>query len=269
MIEFLIGLFFGLGTIQPAVGEEQPNSNAVENITFPMPESSDEQNYLETPGEQTYQVFLDPLYRTRLFAEVNVPIEKIYKRMGDSFNKGEKLIDFQKNVFEGAYWKAKAALSKAETAYEGKKQLFNDGILSLFELKEAESDVAAAKSDLAVAKKNLESSTIRAPYKGKVVTLYIEEHELPQTGKELIEIVDDEILLAKLLLPSNLLGKLHNGQIINIHVRETNMDVPAKITRISPVIDPSSSTIKVEAEIDNSQGKLSAGMIGTLSIPNK
>lgn len=221
----------------------------------------------ETDEGTTYQVFLDPLYRTRLYAEINVPIRKIYKRMGDSFEEGDTLLIFDNKVFEGAHLKAQAALVKAQTEFEGKSKLYHQDITSLFELKEAEANVATAKADLLAAEKNLNSSVIKAPYKGKVVSLSIEEHELPQQGKELIEIVDDEKLIAKLLLPSMLLTQLKKGQKLTIHIKETGEDTTAEITRISPVIDPTSSTIKIEAEIDNREGKLNAGMIGTIQIP--
>lgn len=228
--------------------------------TVPTPLSHDE--------KEIYQVFLDPRHRTRLYAEVNTPVTKIYKRMGDTFKKGDPLIEFDKRVYEGVLLKAEAVVGKTETEYQAKKQLYDDNIASFFDLKDAEAEAAAAKADLILAKKNLDASVVKAPYDGKVVNLNIEEHELPTQDKELIEIIDDQVLLAKLLLPSILLPKIHKGESTPIWIREINDTVEGKIIRISPVIDPSSSTVKVEAEIDNSNGRLNAGMTGTVTIPN-
>lgn len=269
MIELILGFIIGLsnvGSPDPADSNTNPIQE-IKSLEQPTDLEEPQSDISPTSDKEVYQVFLDPLYRTRLYAEINIPIAKIYKRMGDSFNKGDKLLEFDNRVFQGAFWKAKATLEKAETEYEGKLKLYHDNITSLFELKEAEANVASAKADLITAQKNLDSSIIKAPYKGKVVMLYIEEHELPQQGKELIEIVDTEVLIAKLLLPSLLLTRLQKGQELTLHIKETGADVNAKITRISPVIDPSSSTIKVEAEIENSDNKLSAGMTGTVRIP--
>lgn len=264
MNELITSLMLALASVSSPVDEENLNYTEMESKIPEENAEVPEENSEE--GGDTYQVFLDPLYRTRLYAEINVPIIKIYKRMGDSFDQDDVLLVFDNRVFEGAHLKAEAALVKAQTELEGKSKLYQDDITSLFELKEAEANVATAKADLLAAKKNLDASIIKAPYKGKVVTLYIEEHELPQQGKELIEIVDDEKLIAKLLLPSRLLPKLKKGQKLTIHIKETGEDATAEITRISPVIDPTSSTIKIEAEIDNSEGNLHAGMIGTIRI---
>ncbi len=213
-----------------------------------------------------YRVVLDPLYRTLLYAEVNRPVERIYFRMGDSFQKGDILIQLDSIVFQANRLKAEAMLEKARTEYAAKQQLFRDNVASLFELKEAQAAVADAEAELALANNNLDASMIKAPYDGKVVDLSIEEHELPKNGSELIEIVNDHILLARLLIPSNLLRQIHIGDPLVITIHETGERVIGYISRIGAVIDPSSSTIKIEAQIDNRSGQWRAGMTGSAEL---
>lgn len=224
------------------------------------------QNEFGAFPEEMYQVIIDPLHRTLLSAQIQSPVEKIYKHMGDTFEKGDILIQLNDTVYQNNVKKAEAALNKAQVELDGKKQLFHDNVASLFELKEAEANVATAKADLSVAERDLNATTIKAPYDGKVVTLNIEEHELPQTGKDLIEVVYDKTLLAKLLLPSSMLKDLKVGLPFTIDVNETKQRIQAKILRIGSVLDPSSSTIKIEAEIDNKDGKLKAGMTGKVNF---
>jgi RND family efflux transporter MFP subunit len=158
--------------------------------------------------------------------------------------------------------KAQAALEKARVELDAKKQLFHDNVASLFELKEGEANVATAKADLALAKRNLEGTSVLAPYDGKVIAVSIEEFETPQLGKPLMETVDDEVLIARFLVPSYLLPRLSLGLPFNVVIRETGEKIPVKISRIGSVIDPSSGTVKIEADIDNRHNKLRAGMTG-------
>ncbi len=213
--------------------------------------------------ESDYQVIIDPKHRTVLSAEIQSPVSGIYKHMGDSFKKGDILIQLNDIVYQSNIKKAKAVLNRAKVELEAKKQLFQDNVASLFELKEAEANVAIAEAELAIASRDLQSTRVEAPYDGKVVTLGIEEYELPQPGTELIEIVYDKILTAKLLVSIDMLEKLKVGQYFTIHLPTADRTITAKIARISSVIDPSSSTFKIEAEIDNSDQKLWAGMKGT------
>lgn len=215
------------------------------------------------PENQGFLVILEPFRRTLLFAEVSSPVEKINKRMGDSFKQGEVLIKLEDVVFKSNYEKAKGLLIKHQAALEAKKELYQDRIASLFELREAEADLATARADLSLARKNLKASVIKAPYDGKVVELSIEEHELPRPGKELIETVADHILLARFLIPSSELKNIYIDKPIYITLVNYDKEIVAKVFRIGSVIDPSSSLIKVEAMIDNKDGNLRTGMTGT------
>jgi multidrug efflux system membrane fusion protein len=220
------------------------------------------------PQEQTklFRVILDPYYRTQLSAEVEFPVSKINFRMGDSFNEGDILILQDPTVLEANRLKAEAILARAKTEFSAKEQLYREKIASLFELKEAEANVASAYADVILANKNLRATSIKAPYSGKVVELAVEEHELPQPGKKIVEIIDDSILRARLLLPSSYYTKVKVGDPISIKIRETGETVTGKITRVGSVIDPSSSTFKAEAEIDNSDDKLRVGMTGLTQL---
>jgi len=213
--------------------------------------------------DETFQVTIDPRHRTLLSAELRSPVVKINKRLGEGFKKGETLIQLDDTVYQSNLKKAQAVLDRAQVELVGKKELYDDNVVSLFELKEAEANVAIAEADIAIAKRDLDATVINAPYDGKVVTVSIEEYELPQAGEDLIEIVDDKTLLAKLLVPASLLDTIKIGSPLTIQLHQVNDAITAKILRIGSVIDPSSATVKIEAKIDNSDGKLWAGMTGT------
>lgn len=229
----------------------------------PPPPLSEQYQAVPERRQPAFRVVLEPLHRTSLSAQVETPVTKITKRMGESFNEGDLLIQLDDSVFKAELNRANSGLVKAQTELDSKQRLFNDHVASVFEIKEAEANVAIAEAEVAKAKKNLEATKIIAPYKGKVVSLNIEEFELGQVGKVMIELVEDQKLLANLLIPSSFLPKIALGQAITITIKETGEPIIAKVTRIGAVIDPSSSTLKIEAEIDNREGKLKAGMSGT------
>ena len=195
-------------------------------------------------------------------AEVVSQVVKINKKMGQTFKKGELLIKLNDVLFLSNVKKAEASLEKAKVELDAKKQLFKDNVASLFELKEGEANVATAKADLALAKRNYQATDILAPYDGKVISVNIEEYETPQLGKSLIDVVDDNVLIARFLVPSSFLPKIKEGTPFVIQLKETGEKIPVKISRIGSVIDPSSGTVKIEADIDNSKGKIRTGMTG-------
>jgi RND family efflux transporter MFP subunit len=212
------------------------------------------------------RVVLDPNQRTVLSAEISSPIVKITKKMGESFEVNDLLIQLENTITEAYYEENIANLNRAEAQHETRKQLFLDGASSLIELKEAEADLAKARADLVLSKYNFEACTVTAPYKGKVIALAYDQFELTEKGKPLIEIIDDTTLIVKFIVKSDQLDKLYVGKSLDIIVLETNTVEKGTIIRVNAMIDPLSSTIKVEAEIDNSDAHLKAGMIGVTTL---
>jgi len=222
---------------------------------------------MKAEAQVSYRVVLDPRHQTKLYPEIlNMPVRKVHKKMGESFEKGDILIELEDGVLKTNYQRAEAEVARTMTQLDAIKKLHEDKISSNYELRNAESEYKKSVAELAMAMKNLEATKIKAPYKGKVEDVYIEEYELPKEEHELIELVDDQVLIARLLVTSDLLPKLYEGKPIVIAVQEIGENVEAKIKRIGAMIDPSSSTIKIEAEIDNRDGRLKAGMIGRVTI---
>lgn len=221
---------------------------------------------IAAPRTLSYSVVLEPMYLTVVYAEVTSPILKIHKRMGESFEENEILIELDNRIFEGNYAKATAAVTRFESELEAKQALFKDDAMSRFELDQSIADLAGAIADQIIAKKGLEGTTIKAPYRGKVVKLALKEFELAQQGKELITLVDDDVLFAKFLAPSALVTCIKTGMPVEIDIKESGDRIKASISRIAPVIDPSSSTLMVEAKIDNKDHKWWGGMTGMIRI---
>lgn len=214
----------------------------------------------------SFRITFEPLYRAKLSAQINVPAKRIYFRMGEHFDKDQVLIQLDDVYYRASFEKAKAELERSEALLETKKNLYRENIASYLELMAAEAEVAKAKAELTSAIKILEATKLSVPFPGKVVALYIEEEELTQAGKEIIEVVNDDVLKARFLIPSKLINQISIGMPVTIRVNETNETVEGKIRRIGAVIDPSSATLQVEAEVDNWKGDLKGGMTGRVTL---
>jgi len=215
---------------------------------------------------QEYLVVLEPRYNTKIAAELTSTVLGINKDMGDSFAEGELLVKLDDTVFLANFEKAESAFQKALVEAEVTRRLFDDKSASLFDLKTAEAGLAQANAEFWQAKHFLDMTTLRAPYSGKVVKVTSELYELVQPGKEIIHYIDDAKLYARFLAPVELLSDLKVGRKVTIKLEGIPKMIVASITRVAPMIDAVSSTIKVEAEIDNSLGYLTAGMVGTLKV---
>ncbi len=220
-------------------------------------------------GQEHYRVVLEPRLRTELSARVTSTVEVLNKRMGGAFKRDDVLMTLDDHIYEFAYQKAKFEVERAQDVAQAQQRLYDDGVASSVELKEAQASLASAKAEFAIAEYDLQSCLLIAPYDGKVQELHVQEHERVEPGQRLMEILDDSTLVAKLLLPAKFLGSLSVGKRVKVFVPGIKTQVDAVVTHIAPAIDPSSSLVKVDSEIDNSDGKLRAGMIGTIDLTGK
>lgn len=209
---------------------------------------------------------LEPVEQTLITSEVNSKVNEINRKMGETFEKGDVLIKLDDVVFLANLTKAKAQLDKAETDYASAQQLYKDRVISHSDYKETEAAVAVAQADLALAKKAYDGCFIQAPYPGSVIDVYVKLYERVEQGQNLIAILDDSSLIARVLIPETYLGKIKVGDTVQVRIMETGTVENAKIIRMGAILDPVSSLLKVEAEISNENRILRPGMEGKLLL---
>lgn len=261
-------LFTRLDPLDKSQAIEPPYQFQADRSPAPNPlPASEKPVAVEEPAPlptYTFRMVLDAKERTLISSELNTPVAKIHKRMGDVFEPGELLLSLDDKIVQGNLGKAIGKRTRAQVEYEGKKQLYDQDLISFFELKDAEAALAEAESDYITAEKYLSASSVIAAYHGRVVKVSLEEYELAQSGKELIEMIRDDILIGRFLVPASLLPCLKPGAELVVEVNRQKKK--SSITRLSPVIDPTSLTIKVETEIDNTDRSWIPGLIGKVTL---
>lgn len=113
-----------------------------------------------------------------------------------------------------------------------------------------------------------DKTRITAPFDGVVARRYVRAGQKVSAGDRLFWVSALAPLEVKFTLPERYLSKLRPGQNVTI----TSADIPAqvqytaKITQISPVIDPSSGTIEVLGKVEGATPQLKPGMLVDIRI---
>ena len=182
--------------------------------------------------------------------------------MGQNFNKGDLLVKLDSELAEAAKNKAEKELEAKKVNLEAVKDLRSRGDATLVELINAERDTTIAEAGLILAKINLERCQIHAPFSGRVIKVEKHKHELAKAGEPVINIINDNTLLAHFLLPISEFPYTKIGTEIKVTIPLLQKSFTAKISQISATLDAASNTFEVAADIDNSEKILRAGMSG-------
>ena len=209
-------------------------------------------------------VVFEPRRKALLSAQLSSVVVTVHKERGQVFAKGDPLIALDDTVFKANHAKAGAELELARERLKARNRLFADDTLPRVELQEALAATLVAQAGLAIAEKELSDCQIKAPFRGRVGRVLVNEHETVRPGQGLIEVIDDHTLLAVFLLPSRSLTRLKLEHPVSIRVLETGGVVRGRLRQMDAQVDPVSSTIRAYAEIDNRAKILRGGMRGIL-----
>jgi RND family efflux transporter MFP subunit len=114
-----------------------------------------------------------------------------------------------------------------------------------------------------------EKTRIAAPFDGVIARRYVRVGQKVSISDRLFWVTAMAPLEVKFTLPEHFLSIVHEGERLTL----TSSDIPAqikysaKVTQISPVVDPSSGTIEVLARIADPAPELRPGMLVNISLP--
>ncbi|ADW71189.1 efflux RND transporter periplasmic adaptor subunit [Granulicella tundricola] len=149
---------------------------------------------------------------------------------------------------------AKAAFDIAQQKFESIKSVGKTASLET-----AEGQLTSAKGKYLGAEAQLSYTSIRTPISGIVTERPLFAGETAAAGTAIITVMDTSVLLAKLHLAQRQAQQLALGAEAEIAIPGQDEPVKAKVSLISPALDPGSTTVEVWLKVANSDGKLKAG----------
>ena len=113
----------------------------------------------------------------------------------------------------------------------------------------------------------LEKMHIRAPFGGVVARRYIRLGQRVAMGDRLFWVTATSPLRVKFTLPERYLGKVKKGEQVSVTAEAApETRYAAKVVEVSPVVDPSSGTIEVAAELTGNTSGLLPGMTASIRL---
>ena len=156
---------------------------------------------------------------------------------------------------------AKATLVQAQAAYDTATKHLESmkSVSRAASLEAARGQLASAKGKLMGAQAQVSYSEIRSPISGSVTDRPLFAGETVAAGSTLLTVMDTSALLAKVHLAQVLAQRLKVGDAATVSVPGLATPVPAKVSLVSPALDPGSTTIEIWLRLENPDGALKVG----------
>jgi HlyD family secretion protein len=166
---------------------------------------------------------------------------------------------------------AQAALVQAQAAYDAASKHLESmkNVSREAALKSAQGQLTSAEGKYKGAAAQVNFSEIRSPINGVVTDRPLYAGETPAAGAPLITVMDTSALLVKAHIAQNLAQQMKVGDVANILVPGVKDPVNAKVTLISPALDPGSTTLEIWLKVDNKKAALKVGTPVKVSITGR
>jgi len=178
--------------------------------------------------------------------------------------------------WEGEVKVLKSDLERAEKMWEAQPITKQDLEHARFKVEADESEVERARENLKNAQATarslaleLEKTRLVAPFNGVVARRYVRMGQHVAMGDRLFWVTAVAPLRVKFTLPERFLGHVKKGDEFNVtSAADEQQKHTAKVLQVSPVVDPSSGTIEVLAEVVGTATDLRPGMTANVRVPS-
>lgn len=138
---------------------------------------------------------------------------------------------------------------------------------SQFEIEKGKQDLRNAQANLRALELELQKTAIRAPFDGLVARRYVRSGQQVAIGDRIFWVTAVRPLRVKFTLPEQFIATIRKGENLTVLSPDTpGVSYPARIILVSPVVDPSSGTFEVVAQIAGPAAGLRPGMTANIRL---
>ncbi len=218
---------------------------------------------------------LAPIRTAQIRAQVSGLVLETDAEQGAHVRAGELLARIDATAISDAYASAKAAVASATVAAdvaarqaERYDTLLVAGAISpsaresvAEQRAAAEAALANAQSALASARKQLDFTSVRAPFAGVVSARNVSRGDVVQIGSPLYTVVDPSVLQLEAAVPAEQIASVHLGAPVSFSLTGYGTRTfTGTVTRLNPVADPTTRQVPVYAELGNPGNALVGGL---------
>src|SRR4030095_7291378 len=179
-------------------------------------------------------------------------VKALYIKKGDMVKKGQALAKLDDAVQLKQLQQLKTQLAYAQDIYNRQKNLWDQGIGTEVQLKNAENSVNSLRDQINTATTAWDMSNVRSDVSGYVeqLNLKVGETFMGMIGSTpQIMIVNNSALKVVTEVPENYLDKIKKGTPVNINLPDANLEFNSVISLMNQTIGLNSRSVVTEAKI--------------------
>ncbi len=239
--------FMLVGKASPKSDAPQAPAAAKQDVAVPV--------HVEAPQRGTVSAALtaSSTLETEQMADVLAKTDGLVTRLhvdeGSQVSKGQVIAELEDADKRIALQQAKLKADAAKREYDRAVRSHGDSLISQQDFDRIRHTHELAQADVESASLTLSYTRITAPFSGRVVDRAVVAGRHIKPGEKLVTIANLTPLVARVFLPERDVTGLKIGQTAELILEAAGAArLPGRVTKISPIVDTNTGTVKVTVE---------------------
>jgi len=210
---------------------------------------------------------LAPVRGVDVTTEIAGLVREVRFKSGDEVKAGQVLFEMNADSDVAQLRSLQANADLAVTTLKRDKLQLAAQAISQAQVDADDADLKSRQALVAQQKAAVDKKTIRAPFAGKLGITSVNPGQYLNPGDKLVTLQTIDTVYVDFFVPQKQLSSLTIGQKLNLTSDAwPGVGFAAKVTSISPKVDPATRNVQVQATVPNAKRQLLPGMFANVSL---
>ncbi|WP_230532255.1 efflux RND transporter periplasmic adaptor subunit [Microvirga roseola] len=207
-----------------------------------------------------------PVREVVLRSEADGTVAEIPVEEGGRIEEGALVVRLALEELVARREEVRAQVAQREADYEAATRLGERGYTPEQRVREAFTQLQAARAALARIEQEIENTTIEAPFSGIVNEVAVEVGEFVSANGTVATLIDNDPLVVTVNVPQQSIDQVSVGAPANVTF-VTGREAQGRITYVSANAQRETRTFRVDVEVPNPDGRTPSGISAEARIP--
>ena len=193
---------------------------------------------------------IEPSSDAKINSRTSGVVKQILHEEGDDVKSGDILLILDDDDQRLRLKQAEQKFESASREFKRLSKMKKAGVVSPTEWDTAENNFRTSETDKKLAELALSYTRVAAPFDGRVVWRDVDLGAHVGQGELLFRMMSISPLLVRVHIPANRLGGVAKGQSVRLNIDSVSEPLNAVVELISPIVDPTTGTIKITLRLD-------------------
>jgi membrane fusion protein (multidrug efflux system) len=203
--------------------------------------------------------FVEADRQVQLVATTSGRVQRLNVEEGDWVRKGDVMAELDNDREQAQLRREELRVGDQDRELKRRESLLAQKLVTQEDFDGTKSAHDLAIVDRDIARIAYEETLIRAPFDGQVTERKIVPGQHINISEPLFTLVDFEPLRVRIHLPESVARKVKAGDRVLLAVEALDDPVPATVERIAPVVDPTTSTVRLTLLVEGRSDELRVG----------